>query len=280
MEEYEGALIKKGVLLLFILLIAGCANPYAQFYKEIMPRDVLNSRFMLEDNPTILTGENVENDHLKMLENGYDILGASSFNGPMRNNAETEIIFHAKMIKAGIAIVYVNYSNTISDVMGFNMPTTQRSTTNFSGNVYGSKGFANFIGQSNTTVTGTQTMMMPYTVTRFDHLVTYWVKQKNKSVFGAFLKELPEEIKKQIGSNKGVYVIAVVKSSPAYNADILRGDVIKRIGGIDILDRQSFEKSMQENAGGKTTVYLIRDGKEISKEVFLNPIPVTASISK
>jgi len=46
-------------------------------------------------------------------------------------------------------------------------------------------------------------------------------------IFGTHIKDLTPEIRQQIGSNKGMLVYAVIKGSPAFEADILKGDVLK-----------------------------------------------------
>jgi len=73
-----------------------------------------------------------------------------------------------------------------------------------------------------------------------------------------------------IGSNKGVVVIAVVKGSPAFAADILRGDILKRIGDQEILGFQTFSEATELYAGKKVTVIFLRDSKEFTREILFN----------
>ncbi len=110
---------------------------------------------------------------------------------------------------------------------------------------------------------------MPYSVNRYDYFASYWIKLK-PPVFGVHVRELSPELKQKIGSNKGVVVIAVEKGSPAFAADILRGDILKRIGNQEVLDPKTFSETTSQYAGKKVTVIFLRDGKELTKEILFN----------
>jgi len=94
------------------------------------------------------------------------------------------------------------------------------------GSAYGYGGYASYSGTAYTTTYGSKTTYIPYTVHRSDYLATYWIKMK-PPIFGTHIKDLTPEIRQQIGSNKGMLVYAVIKGSPAFEADILKGDVLK-----------------------------------------------------
>ena len=81
------------------------------------------------------------------------------------------------------------------------------------------------------------------------------------------MQELSAELKQKIGSNKGVVVTAVVKGSPAFDADILRGDILKQIGNHEISDPKMFGEATGRYAGKKVMVTLLRDAKEFTKEI-------------
>ena len=85
--------------------------------------------------------------------------------------------------------------------------------------------------------------------------------------------QLTPEQRQKIGSNNGLVITAVVKQSPAYLADILNSNILVKIDNTEVYDKSSFESAIRRNDGKKVSVLLIRDGKEISKEVKLNPRP-------
>jgi S1-C subfamily serine protease len=97
--------------------------------------------------------------------------------------------------------------------------------------------------------------------------------QKFYSVFGFFPKELTTDLRQKIGSNKGMLVFAVRKGSPAFQADILAGDIVKKIGDIEMIDLKSVDDAAGVNACKQVTILLLRDGKEITKEIQCDSLP-------
>jgi S1-C subfamily serine protease len=90
------------------------------------------------------------------------------------------------------------------------------------------------------------------------------------AIFGLSVRELNNEQRKELNSNIGVIVSSVVKGSPAYLADFLKGDIIKKIGDIDLYDAKSYDSSLQKYEGQKVNVIYVRDGKEMEKEIQFN----------
>ena len=67
---------------------------------------------------------------------------------------------------------------------------------------------------------------------------------------------------------KGMRVDGVREDKPAYNAEIKKGDIVVKMGEIDVVDMNSYMKALsQYKKGDTTTVIISRDGKEIKKEV-------------
>jgi S1-C subfamily serine protease len=90
---------------------------------------------------------------------------------------------------------------------------------------------------------------------------------------GIRVKDLSEELRQHSGSNKGVVVDLVVKGSPAYRADIMQNDILKRINGTDIYDAKSLSETTAAYAGQRVTIELLREDAPITKEIILNPKP-------
>lgn len=100
-------------------------------------------------------------------------------------------------------------------------------------------------------------------------MATYWIKLK-PLVFGVHVQDPDPETRQKIGSNKGVVVYAVIKGSPAFYADILKGDVLQKVGNVEVYDAKLFQETIARYAGQKITFEILRDGKEIYKEIQLN----------
>lgn len=258
------------ILLSTAFVIQGCAAPYSKYYYDktggvditTNPRVIIS-----KSEPKLYRGNDQEKDVQSMLENGYGMVGYSSFNGG--NIDENGALLQAKKIHASVVIIYSKYTNTVSSVMPLTLPDTQTSTTTLYGNAYGSGGYANYSGTATTTTYGSETTYIPYSVNRYDHLATYWIKLK-PLILGVQVKELTPEARNEMQSNKGVLVIVVTKGSPAFHSDLLEGDIIKKVDDIDIYDGPELVKQVSEHAGQKVIFTIYRNGVILKKEVQLN----------
>ena len=268
--------------LVLVMLVSGCATPFAKYYHDNLGGvDItqMSSLIVSSDTPRLEPGSEPESDLLKMTEDGYALVGYSSFNASEINIKGA--MSQAKKIKASVVLFYRNYINTVSGNIPLTLPDNKTVRTygsgsgNHSGNVYGYGGSAmysgrsTYSGSSTSTIYGTKTTNIPYSVNRYDYFATYWVKSKPPSL-GVRCNNLPPEVKKEIGSNKGVIILAVIKGTPAYNSDILRDDIIKRINDIEITNMKNFVNLIAKHKGEKVTFAIIRDGEEIIKEVKIN----------
>ncbi len=260
----------KSKLFLIMLLpafLVGCANPYSKYYNDctggINIAESANVVIPIGETK-LIQGSNVEADDLQMLENGYLLLGESSFNaGPTNQNLA---IGHAAKVHADTVIVYSQYTNTVSGSIPLTLPNTQTSYQ--SGSIYGSGGgFANYSGSS--TTFGTSTTYIPYHVRRYDYYATFWVKAKPPSL-GIHFGDLTDELRRKVESNKGVYIIVVIKDSPAFNADLLNGDIIRKFNNIEVVNISHFANLIAENKGQQIELEIFRNGKTITKKIQLN----------
>ena len=213
-------------------------------------------------NPELIRGEDEKADVTKMQEDNYKRIGYSSFVGSAPNEQAVEF---GKEIHAEKILLYVQYRNTQSGVMPLTLPNTQTTNT------FGMVGSTPISAQ--TTTYGTQTDYIPYNIDRYDCMATYWVKVKNPPVLGILYDDLSDELKKQIGSNKGIVVNGVIKETPAFNADFLKGDIIKKIDDAEVVDKKMFADLLVKIAGKKVTINILRDGKELNKTVQTNSKP-------
>ena len=229
--------------------------------------------------PRILNGVNQEHETATMFEEGYELLGYSSFNAA--EASDFHIRKQAKLVKASVVYRYSQYTNTESGVMPLSLPDTQTSYTNFSGSAYGSGGgYANYYGTAQTTQYGTKTTYVPYSVDRYNYFATFWAKMK-PPLLGVRVQDLSKEQRSSLGTNKGVQVFAVIKSSPAYSADILNGDILRKISERDVVDAPTFSTLIGEFAGKEVTIEVFRNGKTLKKRVRLNdPNRMPAAVSE
>ena len=128
-------------------------------------------------------------------------------------------------------------------------------------------GYANYYGSS--TTYGSRTIYIPYSVNRFNYYATYWIKVKQFAL-GVYFDNLTDELRKEVETNRGVYVTVVVRGSPAFENDLLVGDIIRRVNGTEVSDEKHFWELVNDNKGRKVELGVVRDGKDISKEIQLN----------
>lgn len=272
----------RSVLLIMILAIApffvACAsNGFKDFYVDKTNGiDVEKSPRVIHTSAeaNVIAGQDPTEDGRRMSENGYVLIGYSSFNGA--SIASNDVMAQAKRVHAQVVIFYKNYSGTVSGSMPLMTPTTQTTQTSFSGS-YGS---TPFYGSGTSTTYGTNTTYIPYSIARYDFFATYWVKVK-PPIFGGGFSDLTDSKRKEIGSNKGVQITYIVKDSPAYNVDLLRDDVIRKYGGQEVIDAAQFLRLIPNGAGKTIEIEIVRDGKPITKIIKIGtlndqPAPVSS----
>lgn len=256
----------KNVLLMFVVfLLAGCANPYKQFYHDNTGGiDPFKNGFAIlpASEPKIVRGGKQDEDVQKLEEDNYILLGYSSFFG--REFGENLAVAYGKKIHAELILLYVNYKDTQSGSVPITLPDTQTSTTQGMGMV----GMTPYSASFTTTTYGSQTTYMPYNVNRYDYLAGYWVKRR-PPLLGVLPRDLTAEERKQLGTNKGLFVHVVVKNSPAFKADLFRGDVILKIDDEDVQDVKEFLEVIKNREGKKVLLTISRDGKILTKEILL-----------
>ena len=156
-------------------------------------------------------------------------------------------------------------------VPGETQTTTESGTVSgsSSGSVYGSDGYAHasgsyggrYSGQQTTTTSG-KVVHVPYEATRYDYGATYWAKRDPKSiVFGAIVVPLSQERREELQRNTGAEVAVVIEGTPAFRANILRGDVITQVGTTAITDVDSFMQAITRQGGQLVDVRLLRKGR-------------------
>lgn len=69
-------------------------------------------------------------------------------------------------------------------------------------------------------------------------------------------------------TGKGMRIDGIIPDRPAEKAGIKKGDVVTKMGKVEITDMQSYMKGLaQYKAGDKSVVFILRQGKEMQVEV-------------
>lgn len=258
------------VLAMISVLLAGCVNPYSRYYHDLTGGADLSKTpgiVPTDEAPVISPGRDMDADYQTMYGEGYLLIGYSLFNG--KEFPEYLAKQQAQAVKAQRVVVYAKYTGTEQQAVPVSVPTTAVAKTAYAG----SGGY----GVAATTVVGSTTAMVPVSVRRFDQVATYWVRAIRNPILGIDFRDLTPAQKASIQTNKGVSVFAIQKGTPAYNADLLTGDILKSFGGQEVTEVGAFKDLLRRFAGQEVRVDFLRDGKPMSKQVILNSVPQLAN---
>jgi hypothetical protein len=243
-----------------LLLLTACANPYSQFYNDqrggrSLGEFPITDRY--EEEPQIYSTSDQERDGQSLREKGYVLIGSSSFNSGAVDSQQA--VRHAKKVGAALVLIQSRYTDTVT-VTSYHLRS-----------VHGSGGYGNYSGTSATTLPGEPvTHQIPHSVDLYDYDATFWAKSKPHSL-GVHANDLTDDMRREIGSNRGVVVKVVVRDSPAFNADIMSGDIITKINDEVISDAQGFYAIIARYAGQEVVLHTYREGREREVPLRLNP---------
>jgi hypothetical protein len=260
----------KYIIILIALILTGCVtNPYREYYTDHTGgMGVLNNPIFAnpQKDPTIMRGGDPHDDWKNMTRNGYIIIGQSDFN--IASASDSDAIIHARNIGADIVLLYINYTDTQSGSMPLTLPDNRTSSSYGSATAFGPAGSATVFGSSYTTTYGTRTTYIPYNIRRYDYHASFWARA-NPPAFGAKFDDLSDAQRQQIQSNKGAAILTVVNGSPAFQSDILDGDIIRNINGVDVTNALHCVDIICQNRGKTISLSIFRNGETIQKEVQL-----------
>jgi hypothetical protein len=171
--------------------------------------------------PEIVTGSgNLVEDVDRMWRHGYGVIGYSAFNSP--NDKTADAIKWGQALKARYVMLGTSLTSSRTGVLPVTVPHDTTSTTN---GMVGGTPFS-----ATTTRSGMQTSLMPFTVNRFDKLAIYFSEVPKKGT-GILPRELAQAEISALETQRALAVRAVRDGSPAYEANILPGDLIVEVNG-------------------------------------------------
>jgi C-terminal processing protease CtpA/Prc len=244
-----------GGLVLASVVLSGCAaNPFEKNYSPRPNSETVFSNPVYE-HPTgeakvYACSGDAKSCSLRAQEEGYEYLGMSSFYGPAQSSSREQIIEQAKKVGASMVLVRTKYKDTLSGVV-------PGASSVYDSEQYGSLAISKY----STTLNQGQGMTnnVPYTMIRYDTVATFWVHlDMNQVHLGVVAESLPEDVRARLQRNAGVIAVAVMRGTPAFDANILRNDVILKIGGEDVIDTPGLDKLITRFAGQRVDIELLR----------------------
>jgi PDZ domain len=271
-----------GGFIALALMVSGCVNSFAKYYKPSPYADtVIKSPYNAPTPatpPVYAYSSDPKADNHRAMEDGYVYIGEASFYANANKVSESQAVDQGKKVGAALILIHSEYKDTVSGAVPYtvqNAPVV--STVNTSGTVssYGSSGYSSGTYSGSGTVTspgGSTTYQIPYRFDRNTYDATFWVKRStDKIVCGINPGPLSDEMKHKLERNSGVVVLVVVHGTPAFQANILEGDIVLKIDDEDIIDPSTFTAQLAKHAGRRANFQILRDGIPKTIPVELRP---------
>lgn len=245
------------------LLLSGCASGYESFYKPVTTYAEVAP---LKDGvtPAVIGGSGEPRRDLEvMYERGYQPVGYSVFNGRVEGFAGA--IKVARKSGATIIVVDRKFTNTVSGQIPITTPTVNTSYS--SGTVYSGSRSGSYT--ATTTTYGSETRYVPYSVDRYDQTAVYFAPLPRRGV-GVLAGDIDGRDAAKFGTGRGAFIRAIRRGGPAFNADLLAGDIVRSIDGVDVVGFADFVATLKAKAGATITLVIRRQGQDITKTL---PVP-------
>jgi len=242
-----------GLLLLSLGVMASLAaaaelNLYEKNYKAQNSGNLKSQ----EANPDtkMYASSHKDEDNISMLEAGYDMIGSSGFDGAVV--PAEQALAHAKSIKADTVLVYSKYASTKTS--SSKLQLVKEAAKN------GGEIAAEALQEA---------------PMQYHYYASYWAKLPmpllGVNVIKLKLKTNAEgEELKNVKEEAGLKIIAVIKASPAAKAGVVTGDVLLKIGDVELVKPDDLYAAVQRYAGQTVTVVLERASSPLKVSVALN----------
>jgi hypothetical protein len=260
--------------LFLALVLGGCASGYKEFYRPaqgVTPEAVAANRASPPTtNPVVERSQRGSREAVldAYAKRGYVMIGQSMFNSG-RRESEDAAVEQAKSVGADLVLIFnPQYTGSVTSSVPITTPTTSTSYSTGTATAYGPGGSVTAFGSGTTTTYGSTTTYVPVTVHRSEYGAVYFVKHRFS--LGVFLRDLNDSERQELQSNKGATVRLVVDGTPAFDADILVGDVVTAIDGIPVSASKDALDLLGQRGEKRVSLSIVRRGQRIEKSVQLN----------
>ncbi len=236
-SDKRGLEVKRSIqtAILSLALAVSCpavAGPFEDFFQASGAR--VEDGIRSKSPPQVFTSNDLDADVRRLLEDGYFIVGASSWVGTPEDAKATAKF--AKKIRASRVLVQYRYIETVSGGTQIVMlPLT----------------FGGMIGNA-----------QPVSYARYEQTAYFFVKAKPEKIgLGLVLEPLTPIQVRAAGSGKGLSISVVVRGSPAFDAGMIAGDIVLKIAEQDASTLDRIAQIKADYAGQTVPVEIIRDGQ-------------------
>ena len=255
--------------------LTACVSGYKQFYSpntSVSPERIASLRVAPPTGRPIVERSRPDSPDRILdayAKRGYYMIGNSMFNAG-RPESDDSAVQQAISVGADLVLILnPTYTGSVTSSIPVSTPTSTTAYTNVSGTAFGSGGPVSIQGTATTTTYGTQTTYVPYTIHRSDYGAVFFIKQKFS--LGAFFRDLSDDERQRMQSNRGAVIRLIADDTPAFAADLLIGDVVVEIDGAPVMNSQAVSRLLAERRGKAVVFSILRDNKSIQKSVTLTP---------
>ncbi|KQX20850.1 MULTISPECIES: hypothetical protein [unclassified Sphingomonas] len=204
---------------------SAAAPPPKEFYQEIPGTENYTER---SSTPPIFIKPAGDPESIVnyMWERGFVPIGSSAFSGPM-GKREVALKF-GKEIGASHIVYLAQYEQTKTGMKPVILPNMSATTASASGVVSGRGGLVSSILSGSASTFGFSSTLTPWSVDLYEQTLLFFAPVKPGGT-GMMLEPLPEELRRKLGTNRAQAVRALRIGYPAYEADIMVGDIIVEV---------------------------------------------------
>jgi membrane-associated protease RseP (regulator of RpoE activity) len=237
------------VLIVTTTIASAQENLFKKNFQRQSPTDFQSFEKTIDTK--IMKGWDQDKDKIKMLEEGFDLMGFSGFSGP--NISPNFAKIHGEELKADLVLIYDRQVNDSSRASAIKKARDKV----FAARKAEKKGEIIEIEITEEDLLDSNALYVFY--------ASYWVKLP-KPTFGThFIKIAKNNVQDEV---PGALVIAVIKDSPAAKAGILKNDSIVKIDQVDVNSPDDLIAVIKKSKGKSVDVEFIRGG--IKDQVTVN----------
>ncbi|WP_353269096.1 PDZ domain-containing protein [Gemmatimonas sp.] len=248
-----------------LALSVGCApSAYSKFYSGALPEEIPGYISTVTP-PVIERASDVLDAQSALFRDGFVQIGASVFwaDEDAKGISSKELAKFARKLGAQRVVTVRKPRGVVQGADLVLLPTQETTRTN---------GTIQSGGRTATTTAtsrrrGLEPVAIPYSVERSNFEVLYFVKVR--LTLGVLSRALTDKERQQVGTNRGVAILAIANASPAFFADLLPGDFLLDFEGQAIQSPEHLSSLLDGSAGKVVTLHLIRSGQPLTKRLTL-----------
>jgi hypothetical protein len=251
--------MKRLLIAVSAALLGACVNPYRANFNSTTDRYPawMAGRFAPSAaKPRLIKTEDIQEEGRKLAEKGYLMVGYSKFDHPALD--ENLALQEGKAVGADVVLLQKTFAKSLIETTTVTQwPPSETTELHENTRVEGeSEKDTKHIDRrvEIRTSHGPETTYVPTQVDYYEHSATYW-RKVSQPIFGAIVRDLSDEQKLILETNRGLVVRTIVTDSPAFQADLLKGDIILKIDGEPVASMQRFYDDLINKAGKKSDAF-------------------------